>query len=141
MALALPRARNLFSQMQHALTNKVKGRVNLNKGVHQAVEDFRWLLSDIVNRSTRIAELVPLLPSAEGHHDASGLGAGGVWFPAEHLVPREGFENKPVVWRLKWPQYIIDQLVTSKNLNGTISNSDFELAGGVTAPRSTLPML
>ena len=104
MALALPGARNLFSQMQHALTNKVKGRVNLNKGVHQAVEDFRWLLSDIVNRSTRIAELVPLLPSAEGHHDASGLGAGGVWFPAEHLVPREGFENKPVVWRLKWPQ-------------------------------------
>ena len=142
MALALPGARNLFRQMQHALTNKVKGRVNLNKGVHQAVEDFRWLLSDIFNRSTSIAELVPLLPSAEGHHDASGLGAGGVWFPAiVHLVPREGFENKPVVWRLKWPQYIIDQLVTSKNLNGTISNSDFELAGGVTAPRSTLPML
>ena len=131
MALALPGARNLFSQMQHALTNKVKGRVNLNKGVHQAVEDFRWLLSDIVNHPTSIAKLVPLLPSAEGHHDASGLGAGGVWFPADHLVPREGFENKPVVWRLKWPQYIIDKLVTSENPNGTISNSDFELAGGL----------
>jgi hypothetical protein len=131
MALALPGARNLFSQMQHALTNKVKGRVNLNKGVHQALEDFRWLLSDIASRPTSIAELVPLLPSAEGHHDASGLGAGGVWFPAEHLVPREGFDNKPVVWRLQWPQYIIDKLVTSKNPNGTISNSDFELAGGL----------
>ena len=131
MSLALPGARHLFSHMQHAMSSKLKGRVALNKGVHGALEDFRWMLKDIESRQTRIAELVPLLPSAEGHHDASGLGAGGVWFPSEHLVAREGFENKPIVWRIKWPQYIIDRLVTSENPDGTISNSDLELAGGL----------
>ena len=131
MSLALPGARNLFSHMQHAMSSKLKGRVTLNKGVHHALEDFRWMLQDIESRPTRIAELVPLLPSAEGHHDASGLGAGGVWFPTEHLIAREGFENRPVMWRIKWPQYIIDRLVTSENPDGTISNSDLELAGGL----------
>ena len=131
MSLALPGARHLFSHMQHAMSSKLKGRVALNKGVHGALEDFRWMLKDIESRPTRIAELVPLLPSAEGHHDASGLGAGGVWFPSEHLVAREGFESKPIVWRIKWPQYIIDRLVTSENPDGTISNSDLELAGGL----------
>ena len=36
-----------------------------------------------------------------------------------------------MVWRLRWPQFIIDQLVTSENPDGTISNSDLELAGGL----------
>ena len=90
MALALPGARGLFSHMQSALAAKVGARVALCKGVHQALDDFRWLLRDITSRPTRIAELVPLLSSAEGHHDASGKEAGGVWFPADHLAPREG---------------------------------------------------
>ena len=47
MTLSLPGARNLFSQMQHALTNKIKTRVVLNKGVHQALDNFRWLLHDM----------------------------------------------------------------------------------------------
>lgn len=131
MALALPGAKHLFSHMQHALSNKIKARVMLSKGVHDALEDFRWILEDLKRRPTRIAELVPLLASAEGHHDASGRGAGGVWFPAKHLVPREGYKNEPVLWRLKWPQHIIDQLVTTENPNGTVSNSDLELAGGL----------
>jgi len=131
MSLALPGARNLFSHMQHALANKVSTRVTLTKGVHQALDDFRWLLRDISSRPTRIAELVPLLSSAEGHHDASGAGAGGVWFPAEHLIPRQGATTQPLVWRLRWPQRIADLLVTDANPNGTISNSDLELAGGL----------
>ena len=131
MSLALPGARNLFSHMQHALSSKLKGRVALNKGVHDALDDFRWILTDIASRPTRIAELVPLLASAEGHHDASGKGAGGIWFPANQLNPRQGYSQKPVVWRFEWPQYIIDKLVTSENPSGTISNSDLELAGGL----------
>ena len=54
-----------------------------------------------------------------------------MWFPGEYLVPREGFEHKPLLWRLEWPQYIIDKLVTEDNPSGTISNSDLELAGGL----------
>ena len=131
MSLALPGARHLFSHMQLALATKIKSRVTLSRGVHDALADFRWLLNDIKNRPTRIAELVPLLASAEGHHDASGAGAGGVWFPSEHIQPRDGYARRPVLWRLKWPQEIIDKLVSDKNPNGTISNSDLELAGGL----------
>ena len=101
MAMALPGARNMFSHMQHALTTKTKTRVALNKGVHQALTDFRWLLHDIQSRPTRIAELVPLLSSAEGHHDASGKGAGSVWFPSPHLAPWHGASSKPLMWRLQ----------------------------------------
>ena len=32
---------------------------------------------------------------------------------------------------MEWPQYITDRLVSSDNPNGTISNSDLELAGGL----------
>ena len=77
MALALPGSRNIFSTMQHALTNKAKGRIALNKEVHNALDDFRWMHNNIATRPTRIAEIIPLLPAAEGHHDASGIGDWG----------------------------------------------------------------
>jgi hypothetical protein len=52
MSLTLPGARNLFSHMQHALSTKLQNRVALNKGVHHALDDFRWMLADIENRPT-----------------------------------------------------------------------------------------
>ena len=135
MSLALPGARNMFSQMQQALSNSPKTRVALTKGVHQALDDFRWMHKDIANRPTRIAEVVPLLASALGDHDASGQGAGGVWFPHKSLDQRQHPSSlpshAPLLWRFQWPQDIIDSLVTDKNPNGTISNSDLELAGGL----------
>ena len=97
MAMAHPGARNMFSHMQHALTTKTKTRVALNKEVHQALTDFRWLLHDIQSRPSQIAELVPLLSSAEGHHDACGKGAGDVWFPSPHLAPKHGVSSEPLV--------------------------------------------
>ena len=131
MSLAMPGARHLFSHLQNALSAKMGGRLSLTRDVHQALNDFRWLFHDITSRPTRLAELIPLAAAAEGHHDASGTGAGGIWFPSPTLKPREGFKNGPVVWRLKWPQFIVDKLVSSDNPDGTISNSDLELAGGL----------
>ena len=132
MALALPGSRNIFSTMQHALATKVKGRIALKKEVHNALDDFRWMHNNIASRPTRIAEIIPLLPAAEGHHDASGIGAGGVWFLGDQITPREGsVGGKPILWRYKWPQHIVERLVTEHNPSGTISNSDLELAGGL----------
>ena len=132
MSLALPGSRHMFSRLQNALSESDGNRISLKKGVHQALDDFKWLANDISSRATRIAELVPLLSSAEGHHDASGVGAGGVWFPGANIHPREGYHpNIPVIWRYKWPQVIVDKLVTSNNRSGTITNSDLELAGGL----------
>ena len=132
MSIALPGSRNLFGQLQKALTDRKGGRVTLKRGVHQALDDFRWLANDLSSRPTRIAELVPLNPVAEGHHDASGKGAGGIWFPGSGLVPRQGYNaTQPLVWQLEWPSFVSEAIVSSDNPNGTITNSDLELAGGL----------
>lgn len=133
MSVALPGSRNLFGRLQHALScRQNKHRISLKRGVHQALDDFRWLVEDLDSRPTRLAEVVPLLPVAEGHHDASGAGAGGVWYPGDQVNARDGWSpTKPVLWRLEWPQWVRDRLVTADNPSGTISNSDLELAGGL----------
>ena len=135
MSLAVPGSCHLFSQMQEALTSQMGQRINLKKGVHQALNDFRWLLKDISKCLTQIAEVVPLNPLAIGYHDAFGKGTGGVWFWGPTLHPRHN-ENKepalnPIDWRCKWPTHIQDALVTEDNPFGTLTNSYLELAGGL----------
>jgi hypothetical protein len=101
MSLALPGSGNIFSStMQNALPSKTGCRLAFDKGVHYALEDFRWMQENISTHPTRIAEVVPLPLVAKGHHDASGLGAGGIWFPGSHLAPRSGLNStQPLVWR------------------------------------------
>ena len=89
MAIALPGARGLFSHMQHALTDRQSPhRITLTAKTHDAIADFKMLARGVVERPTRIAELIPLRPSVAGAHDASGLGAGGVIFAANHVARR-----------------------------------------------------
>ena len=98
--MALPGSRNIFSTMQHALTNKANGRIALKKVVHNALDDFRWMQKNIdATCPTCIAEIIPLLPAAEGHHDVSGMGAGGVWFLGDNITPHEGYVGDiPILW-------------------------------------------
>jgi hypothetical protein len=132
MAIALPGSRNMFGRLQNALCLDGSSRIALNKGVHQALDDFRWIAKDLTERPTRIQEIVPLLPGAEGDHDASGAGAGGIWFPSDTLVPRGTWKpNVPVVWRIEWPDWVRARLVSADNPNGDITNSDLECAGGL----------
>jgi hypothetical protein len=114
------------------MRSKAGGHLALDKGVHHALEDFRWMQENISTHPTWIVEIVPLPPVAEGHHDASGLGACGIWFPGPHLAPRTGFTStQPLVWRYRWPDFISSWLVTADNQHGSIMNSDLELAGGL----------
>ena len=135
MSLALSGMHNMFSFMPQALSTSKKTWVALKKGVHQALKDFTWLHKDITSHPTCIAELIPLLSSALGYQYALGEGAGGVWFPLTSLNPRgdprENPSHDPTTWRYSWPQDIIDSLVTEKHPNGTITNLDLELAGGI----------
>ena len=48
-----------------------------------------------------------------------------------HVARRHGYKSGPVVWRYEWPDSIKKNLVTMDNPNGTITNSDLELAGGL----------
>jgi hypothetical protein len=141
MSIALPGSRGLFSLMQEALRHQTKNRIRLSSEVHAALDDFRWLAHDLSQRPTRLYEIVPQ-PSPEllGAQDASGLGMGGVWFPAtEALQPRHPPGNTvaphaglgPILWRATFPNEIVKNLVTHKNPTGRVTNSDLELAAGV----------
>ena len=88
MAIALPGSRGMFNHLQHALQQRTtNNRIHLSKHVHQELADFRFLADTLAERPTRIAEIVPLVPSITGDHDASGLGAGGVVVPDATLQP------------------------------------------------------
>ena len=130
MAIALPGSRGLFSELQLALKQKKKGRVNLNKGLHSVLNDFRWLLNDISTRPTRIAELVPVAPSIKTYHDASGTMAGGVLLPSATVLHRHP-SKAPIVWRYTFPPSIQKELITESNPSGSITNSDLELTAGI----------
>jgi hypothetical protein len=87
---------------------------------------------NIATRPTQLAEVIPLPPMAEGPHNASGTGTGGIWFPGPLLRASNGYDlSTLVVWRHRWPQQVISRLVTDSNPRGSITNSDLELAGGL----------
>ena len=78
ISITLRGSRNMFKCLQNALSKGSKTRIDLNKGVHQALDDFRWIAKDLTSRPTCLAKLIPLALVAESHHDMSGQGAGGV---------------------------------------------------------------
>ena len=89
-------------------------------------------------------ELVPLRPTVGGYHDASGYMCGGVVLPGPTatpitLPPQPSAERPspnptgvhPIVWRMPFPKDIVESLVSWTNPQGTVNNSELELAGGV----------
>jgi hypothetical protein len=147
MSLALPGSRGLFSALQAALRTSNGRRLRLDKGFHDSIKDFQWIHADLSNRPTRLQELVPSTPTLLGAHDASGYGAGGVWFPGPTAILRKArvrsLDNNgairrhrlqtpcPILWRYKIPTRIQNRLVTFDNPTGDITNSDLELAGSL----------
>ena len=88
MALALHGARGLFSQMQEALCHVKGKRVILSTGIHEALDEFKWLADDVAKRLTRMYELVRLRPTVDSYHDASEYMCGGVVLPGPTATPR-----------------------------------------------------
>ena len=140
MSIALPGSRGLFSLMQEALRHQTKNRIRLSKGVHAALDDFRWLAADLAGRPTRLYEVVPQPdPELLGAQDACGVGMGGVWFPSSTKLETRRVSSAaessavsgPILWRAKFPKEISEELVTHENPKGRITNSDLELAAGV----------
>jgi hypothetical protein len=146
MAIALPGARGLFSHLQAALRTRNNNRLRLTAGFHQALDDFRWLHDSLGDRPTRLQELVPTTPGLLGTHDASGLGAGGIWIPHPTtagravkvtVLERDGHLHRqlqsnagPIVWRHSFPSDVQKSLVSFANPQGNINNSELELVGG-----------
>jgi hypothetical protein len=141
MALALPGARGLFSHLQQVLHLRQGSRLRLTPSFHQALDDFRWLHNTLGSRPTRLYELVPTTPCVVGTHDASGLGAGGVWLPHPTTVPRStalrtaagppshSTVGAPILWRTQFPVHVGRALRTFDTPHGTLNNSELELVG------------
>jgi hypothetical protein len=125
MSIALPGSRGLFSHLQLALKHHSQGRLRLDKGVHDALADFQWILNSLSERPTRLYELVELPPVVNGADDAAGPGMGGVIFPLRKP------ESIPYLWRARFPPDIVSDLVSHSNPHGTVNNSDLELAGTI----------
>ena len=51
--------------------------------------------------------------------------------PSAALPSNYKLSAHPIVWRITYPQDVVDRLATYKNPGGYINNSDLELAGGV----------
>jgi hypothetical protein len=148
MSLAIPGSRGLFSLLQEALRHQANKRIRLTRGVHDCLDDFRWLLKNLSSRPTRLFELVPQSePELLGAGDACGKGMGGVWFPiSKNIDFRERVSDggephgadstpllagAPLVWRAEFPVAVMSKLVTTENPHGTITNSDLELAASI----------
>ena len=75
---------------------------------------------------THVREILIDMPHYVGYHDAAAEGAGGIWFPLGHTMP-------PVAWRLAFLPDIAQDVVSLSNPDGSITNSDLELAVEVLA--------
>jgi hypothetical protein len=133
MTLAIPGACGLFSHIQAALrsTDTTK-QIRVSRHMHATLEDFRWLVSTLDDRPTRLQELVATSPSAYGTTDAAGMGMGGVLLPPLNLPHRATvMVGHPLVWRSCFALDIVNDLVTFENPRGRTTNSDLEMAATV----------
>jgi hypothetical protein len=121
--LTVPAGRGLLSAFYKVLA-KQPALVSLhtNQNLYNAVRDCRTFLRDTISTPTKCRNLVTGWPDYVGITDASGHGLGGVIIGENKEVP-------PVVFRLQWPADITASIVSDTNPNGSITNSDLEMAG------------
>jgi len=137
MAMAVPGCQGMFTIMQHALKNTTNC-ITLSRGIHDTLEDLRWLSDDLATRPTCLYELIPQdQPEITGTTDTSGYAMAGVLLlllsamewrsdgdndmtPLAHgstpLVP----QCTPILWQANFPLDIIRWLVTPDNPAGDI---------------------
>jgi hypothetical protein len=119
-ALILPAAKGLFTPINTALRgNPSMVGLGAKSDVRQALIDLGAIIESLTTRPTHVSEIVSADPEIIGFCDASGAGAGGVWFDAQ---------CNPVVWRMAFPADITKEIASAKNPKGRITNSDLELA-------------
>ncbi|KAI2511269.1 adenylate kinase [Fragilaria crotonensis] len=122
----LPAARGLFTPLNRALRGNPKViSLSAHGEVRAALLDLRQLVLKLADRPTHVNEiLLHGAPAYIGYCDASGFGAGGVWFSGTEPLPE-------TVWRLQWPRDITAAIISESNPTGKLTNSDLEMAAVV----------
>lgn len=127
MAAALKGARYLFSILQHALVDQKGPRIRVKALLRQSLHDWLQLGSSVEEHPVPIATLVPQPPSILAATDASKQGMGGFYVPTSI-----GPHITPTVWRSPFADDITTHLVSSNTAQGTLTNSNLELAAIIT---------
>ena len=126
-SIILPAAKGFFTPINAAMRGSPKLiGLGANSELRAALEDIISLLKLLSSRPTHVNELVPSMPHFAGYHDAAAEGAGGVWFSLAEPM-------QPCVWRDKFPPDIASDVISDNNPNGSLTNSDLELAAEVLA--------
>ena len=130
MTLAIPGLKGLFSLLQEAFRHTDKKRVKLSQALHGFLNDIRLLALDLSARPTRMREVIPTPQAVMGTTDAARAGMGGVFFAP--ILQDDGTSKlQPYLWRAPFNATIQSSLVSWQHPQGTISNSDLELAGTI----------
>ena len=126
-SIILPAAKGFFTPVNSAMRGSPKLiGLGANSELRAALEDIISLLKILSSRPTHVNELVASMPHFAGYHDAAAEGAGGVWFSLAEPM-------QPCVWRDKFPSDIASDVISDDNPNGSLTNSDLELAAEVLA--------
>jgi hypothetical protein len=126
MSLAVPGLQGFFSLLQEALRHVHQWRIRLTVATHDFLDDIWWLNRSLHLHPTRFCEVVPTTLCTAGACDACQQGMGRVLF-----LPSVHGDFEPLLWRAPFPAHVQAQLVSWLNPDGTITNSDLELAGTI----------
>ena len=119
MHLTVLGAVDCLFHIQRALTQRGGGQAWLSPYFHRDITDWRALALQAAARPTHMAKIVHREPTHLGFCNNSGIGEGGVW-----INPARTGHN--LIWWHPQSLDIIVDLVSSKDLKGTITNSDLE---------------
>lgn len=123
--LSIPAGRGLLSPFNRLRQKQPPPPIvffHRNRPLLSAVQECRALIHASTEKPTRCRQLVSAWPDFIGVKDASGHGVGGV-------IVGECLPCPPTVFRLQWPADISADIMSDKNPDGTITNSDLEMAG------------
>jgi hypothetical protein len=120
--LSIPAGKGLMSPF-HSILGKEPKVVFLrrNDKLRTAVKECCTFLQSSVSHPTKCRSLIGGWPHVIGVSDASKHGVGG-------MIVGEGMAVIPTVFRFEWPEHIKNDLCSTENPSGSITNSDLELA-------------
>jgi hypothetical protein len=126
--IGLSGAQGLFSTLQERIRHpETKSCLRLIISVHDFLDDFQCLTVTRSERPSRIAKLLPHMPSTTGTCDAAKDGMVSI-----HFIPNPDGTMHPFLWQQHFPVDIINRLVTGTIPTSDLTISNFELAATVT---------
>jgi hypothetical protein len=118
--MALPEARGLLSPCNWILRSRLPVVfLHRNGALLEAIADICTILREAIVRPTLCKDLVAEWPDYIGIVDASSYGVGGMVLGKLLGIP-------PMVFRLQWPQDIMDSLVSFSNPRGSVNKSELD---------------